>query len=292
MKLIRHSNMFNLHSAFGFCSKDSYTITTYKQEIQIKRSELPPEALLNIRFGETALFKVYTIYHSVVGFNYQDYDKFIAKFYRNLTLLEKVTKPTRVYIFRRLMRNAIRAFPMLSVWWCHLFNRHYIAAIEILKELGDDKCAMCTRKIVTDFMTLVEAFLLENPDIVFGFPLEYFEYFSRKFPDQMVSFALKRSRSDWVSKEMIKIIRNSRPLVRVREISKIFKNLPFAICKLIGEYVYKEEPDGETFLEYFNKIYDFRENKARSNTNVKMIKRNIGYPNLDMFCIQILKYQN
>ena len=91
---------------------------------------------------------------------------------------------------------------------------------------------------------------------------------------------------------MIQIIKNSRPLVRVREFSKIFKNLPFAICKLIGEYVYEEEPDGETFWDYFNKIYDFRENKMRPNTNVKMIKRDIGYPNLDMFCIQILKYQN
>ena len=281
--------MFDLHPAFGFCSKNSYTITTYRQEIQIKRSDLPPEVLPNIRLGELSLFKLYTIYNSATGFNYQDYEKYTTKFYRNLSLLEKVTKPTKVYIFRRIMRNAIRAFPMMSLWWRHLLNRHYIAAIEILKELRDDKCSLCTHKIVTDFMTLTEAFLLENPDIVFGFPLKYFEYFSRKFPDQTASFAVKRSRSNWVSKEMVQIIRNSRSFI-IREIPEIFKNLPLVICKLIGEYIYEEEPDGETFLEYFIKIYDFRENKAHPNTNVKMIKRDICYPNIDMFCIQIISH--
>ena len=56
---------------------------------------------------------------------------------------------------------------------------------------------------------------------------------------------------------MVNIIRETNPL-RIREVSTIFKNLPFMICKLICEYEY--EVRGETFLEYFNKN-DYAKNK-------------------------------
>ena len=108
-----------------------------------------------------------------------------------MSLLEKAPK-ARIFIFRRFMRD-VNIFPM-SLWWRHHFSNHYIAAIEILKLLNDDRRSLITRKVVDEFMTLSESFLLENPDIVFGFPLKYFGFFAKKFPEQTASFALKRSR--------------------------------------------------------------------------------------------------
>lgn len=269
------TKMFNLHPSFGFSTKDSYTTTTYREEIRIKRKDLPPEAIHNsLRYNETVIFKVYISHKSGPGFDSNHYQTYLTNFYKNLLLFEKVPK-IRIYVFRMIMRDAIKVFPAMSVWWRHHFINHYIAAIEILKVLGNDKPSLDTRKVVDEFMSLSEAFLLENPDIVFEFPLQYFTFFTEKFPEETLSFALKRSRYGWVRKEMAQIIRDTNPM-RIREISTIFKNIPFAICKLICEYEYIEF--GETFLEYFNKNYDYVENKMRPDSKIKDIKRNMVFP--------------
>jgi hypothetical protein len=264
--------MFNLHPNFGFSTKDSHTTTTYREEIRIKRKDLPPEAIHNsLRYNETVVFKIYVSHKSDQGFDNDHYQRYLTNFSKNLSLLEKVPK-IRLYVFRMIMRDAIKVFPAMSVWWRHHFINHYIAAIEILKVLGDDKPSLDTRKVVDEFMSLSEAFLLENPDIIFGFPLEYFTFFAEKFPEETFSFALKRSRYNWVSKEMAQVVRDINPS-RIRIISSIFKNLPFAICKLICEYEYVEF--GETFLEYFNKNYDYTKNKTCPDSKIKDVKRNM-----------------
>ena len=269
--------MFNLHPSFGFYSKDSYTTTTYREEIFVKRKDLPPEAIHNsLRYNETVIFKVYVSHKSGPGFENDHYQRYLTSFYKNLSLLEKVPK-IRIYVFRMIMRDAIKVFPVMSVWWRHHFSNHYIAAIEILKVLGNDKPSLDTLKVVDEFITLSESFLLENPDIIFGFPLQYFRFFSEKFPQQTMSYALKRARYSWVSKEMAQIIDEMRP-VRIHTISIIFKNLPLMICKLICEYEYTEF-HGETFLEYFNKNYDYVENKIRPNSKIKDVKRNNVFSN-------------
>ena len=49
--------MFNLHPSFGFCVNNSYATTIYKDEIHIKRKDLPPEAIQNLDYIKTVVSK-------------------------------------------------------------------------------------------------------------------------------------------------------------------------------------------------------------------------------------------
>jgi len=261
--------MFFQHRQFSFCSVNSKTITSYRQEERVLRNKLPREALCNgdfyTSFDDTVVFKIYRSYKSDTGFNNKTHQSFLARYYRNLAVIDHAPKYTKIYIFRKIIRNAIKSFVSMTKWWLILFNDHYTAAIEMLKELDSEKCCEITRKVIDKFIEMSDKFLLKNLNIVFMFPLEYFRIFVQKYPAEMTYYAMKRSKNTWVSKELASIVCEKRDQIihmRTKVFSYIFK-LPVEICELINLYCY-EELYGETFLNYFNNSYDYKTKEVQS----------------------------
>lgn len=291
--------MFIRHKQFSFIKFKKIATTTYKNEISFKTSEIlgcKHHIQEGVPILKTGIFEIYTIHHSEEGFCNRVYATYIKNYHRHLSILDRVKGYTRIYVFRKMIQAAIKNFEEMTKYWRNLFENHYIAAIQIKREVnGNEKCSRLTRKVIRKFIDMSEKFLLDKLNYVFLFPLEYFEIFAQKYPKQTTAYAIKLSKTQWLSKEMACIIcAASKPELlkaRTKLISRIF-SFPLEICEIISEYL--DFQLGRPFIDYFNETYDYENNKPHTNyESIKYMKKS-NRPNQSLtgivltFMIQIL----